>query len=44
MLTTENTCENKLDKEWIELIIEARNLGISIDEIREFLNRSSRTL
>ncbi|MED3909795.1 DNA-binding anti-repressor SinI [Peribacillus simplex] len=32
--------EKGLDKEWAELILYARELGISIDEIREFLNRS----
>ncbi|MGE6720713.1 anti-repressor SinI family protein [Peribacillus frigoritolerans] len=32
--------EKGLDKEWVELILYARELGISIDEIREFLNRS----
>ncbi|WHY58319.1 anti-repressor SinI family protein [Peribacillus simplex] len=31
-----------LDREWAELIVCARELGISIDEIREFLNQSSR--
>ncbi|WP_082028244.1 anti-repressor SinI family protein [Bacillus badius] len=34
--------QNELDKEWVELILHARDLGISIDEIREFLNQSSR--
>ncbi|KAA0560773.1 DNA-binding anti-repressor SinI [Bacillus sp. CH30_1T] len=43
-MTTANTCENELDQEWIELIFEARDLGISVDEIREFLNKSSRPL
>jgi len=33
--------EKELDKEWIELIIEARNLGISADEIKEFLKKFS---
>ncbi|MBL3644015.1 anti-repressor SinI family protein [Bacillus sp. RHFB] len=32
--------EKDLDKEWVELILYARELGISIDEIREFINRS----
>ncbi|MFC7321839.1 anti-repressor SinI family protein [Halobacillus campisalis] len=26
-----------LDVEWVELIEEARNLGLSVEEIREFL-------
>ncbi|WP_374103972.1 anti-repressor SinI family protein [Bacillus sp. ISL-18] len=33
--------ENDLDIEWIELIIKARNLGLSVDEIKEFLKKSS---
>ena len=32
--------EKGLDKEWTEMILQARDLGISIDEIREFLNQS----
>jgi DNA-binding transcriptional MerR regulator len=40
-LTTDTACENELDKEWVDLIIEARNLGLSIDEIKEFLKKSS---
>nr|WP_263325110.1 anti-repressor SinI family protein [Neobacillus sp. Marseille-Q6967] len=35
--------EKELDTEWVELIMEARNLGISVDEIREFLQQSSKT-
>lgn len=31
-----------MDAEWIELIFEARKLGISIEEIYEFLHRNSR--
>lgn len=30
--------EQELDLEWIQLIQEARNLGIEIEEIREFLS------
>lgn len=33
------TCEKKLDEEWAELIKEAIMLGISVDEIRDFLNK-----
>lgn len=33
--------EKELDNEWKDLILEARNLGITVDEIRDFLNRSS---
>lgn len=28
----------KLDLEWVQLIIEAKNVGIKKEEIREFLN------
>ncbi len=31
-----------LDVEWIELIFTAYKLGLSKDEIREFLNKSSK--
>ena len=31
--------EKELDKEWVELIKEALELGISIEEIRNFLNK-----
>ncbi|NRD77122.1 DNA-binding anti-repressor SinI [Bacillus sp. BRMEA1] len=31
---------NEIDTEWLKLIIEARTLGITIDEIREFLTSS----
>lgn len=33
--------EKELDKEWKVLILEARNLGISVAEIRDFLKHSS---
>ncbi|WP_309144661.1 anti-repressor SinI family protein [Bacillus sp. EB600] len=33
------TSENELDNEWVELIKEALELGISVDEIRDFLNK-----
>ncbi|MBB6447349.1 anti-repressor SinI family protein [Bacillus benzoevorans] len=35
--------ENELDLEWIQLIQEARNLGIEIEEIREFLSSQKET-
>lgn len=35
--------EKELDNEWVELIMEARNIGISVDEIREFLQQLSKT-
>ncbi|MEY2192836.1 DNA-binding anti-repressor SinI [Neobacillus sp. BF23-41] len=31
----------ELDTVWLELILEARKLGISVDEIRELLKHSS---
>ncbi|MFK2825964.1 anti-repressor SinI family protein [Bacillus sp. B190/17] len=34
--------KNGLDKEWVELILHARDLGITVDEIREFLSQSLR--
>ncbi|MBY0145926.1 anti-repressor SinI family protein [Neobacillus niacini] len=35
--------ETEIDKEWLELILEARNLGITVDEIKEFLREPSNT-
>lgn len=35
--------EKELDNEWLQLILEVQNLGISINEIRDFLNQSSRS-
>ncbi|MDR7000635.1 anti-repressor SinI family protein [Neobacillus niacini] len=32
--------EKELDKEWIELILQARNLGISIEEVKDYLKIS----
>ncbi|MCM3741844.1 anti-repressor SinI family protein [Oceanobacillus luteolus] len=32
----------KLDEEWILLIKAAKNLGVSIEEIREFLNTTKK--
>lgn len=29
--------KQELDQEWIELIKEAKNLGLSLEEIRDFL-------
>ncbi|MEH7304663.1 anti-repressor SinI family protein [Neobacillus drentensis] len=34
------TTEKDLDTEWLELIYEAKKLGLSIDEIRNFLKRT----
>ncbi|WP_083402287.1 anti-repressor SinI family protein [Bacillus sp. MUM 116] len=33
--------EKELDKEWVELIKKALELGIPSNEIRDFLNKSS---
>ncbi len=30
-----------LDREWVALILEAKELGLSCEEIREFLGQSS---
>ncbi|GKU83578.1 hypothetical protein NCCP28_29740 [Niallia sp. NCCP-28] len=32
--------EEELDKEWLELILEARDLGISIEEVLAFLAKN----
>ncbi|WP_311315363.1 DNA-binding anti-repressor SinI [Neobacillus mesonae] len=37
----ESTSEEELDEEWVELIKMTLDLGISADEIRTFLNKSS---
>jgi DNA-binding transcriptional MerR regulator len=33
---------NGLDTEWIKLILEAKNAGLSIEEIREFLHQCNK--
>lgn len=33
--------KKEVDKEWVELIRKALDLGIPADEIRDFLNKSS---
>jgi DNA-binding transcriptional MerR regulator len=33
--------DEKLDQEWVSLILAAREMGITIDEIRKFLKNSS---
>lgn len=35
--------EKELDKEWLDLILEARNLGLTVDEIKDFLKDPSNT-
>ncbi|MDR4949063.1 anti-repressor SinI family protein [Neobacillus cucumis] len=39
VLTTEET-EKELDQEWLALIAEAKQLGLTINEIRDFLKIS----
>ena len=34
----ETNTDNELDKEWVQLIKEAKNLGIAKDDIRNFLS------
>lgn len=33
-----HTVVAKLDKEWLELIMEAKSLGLEIDNLRDFFN------
>ncbi|PAE42819.1 anti-repressor SinI family protein [Bacillus sp. 7884-1] len=35
--------QKELDKEWLDLILEAQNLGITINEIKDFLKDPSNT-
>ncbi|NWQ39135.1 DNA-binding anti-repressor SinI [Bacillus sp. EB106-08-02-XG196] len=35
--------EKELDKEWLALILEAINLGLTVDEIKDFLKDPSNT-
>ncbi|QNF27396.1 MULTISPECIES: anti-repressor SinI family protein [Metabacillus] len=34
--------EKGLDKEWVELILSALEIGISVEEIKAFINQSPR--
>lgn len=34
-----NAYDEVIDQEWLELILEAREIGLSISEIREFINQ-----
>jgi hypothetical protein len=35
---------DELDKEWVDLVVTARQMGLTIEELREFLhNRSMNT-
>ncbi|WP_264740795.1 anti-repressor SinI family protein [Cytobacillus firmus] len=33
-------CEGKIDKEWVELIMTAKQLGLTIEEIQDFIRQS----
>lgn len=35
--------EEKLDKEWVYLLVQAKQIGIPIDEIRTFLQQGAIT-
>jgi|GEM_PF-3243508 len=35
------TQDGQLDQEWVELILEALELGISVEEIKDFLTQKS---
>lgn len=33
-------CEGKIDKEWVELLMTAKQLGLTIEEIQDFIRQS----
>ncbi|MEK3857039.1 anti-repressor SinI family protein [Cytobacillus sp. FSL H8-0458] len=35
------TCEGKIDKEWVELILTAKQLGLTIEEIQDYIKQST---
>lgn len=35
---------DELDKEWIDLVLTARQLGLTLEHLREFLHNSSTNL
>lgn len=35
----EQVSNDQIDEEWMDLIVEAKQLGLSFDEIQEFLHR-----
>ncbi|MGO4888325.1 anti-repressor SinI family protein [Anaerobacillus sp. MEB173] len=37
----ETKLDEKLDQEWLTLIYQAKALGLTIEEVREFLNGNS---
>jgi len=40
MIITEREVD-VIDQEWMALILEAKELGLSIEDVRDFLNRDS---
>ncbi|WP_309144693.1 anti-repressor SinI family protein [Bacillus sp. EB600] len=36
-----NTISKDMDAEWLELILEAKKIGITIEEVREFLDQNA---
>ncbi|WP_442598062.1 anti-repressor SinI family protein [Neobacillus sp. D3-1R] len=34
-------CVNELDKEWLQLILEAKSMGMDLNTIRDFLHVNS---
>ncbi|MGN7177767.1 hypothetical protein BK139_14745 [Paenibacillus sp. FSL R5-0490] len=40
MLTEQNIKVEEIDLEWLQLIMEARNLGLQKEEVREFLHNN----
>jgi DNA-binding transcriptional MerR regulator len=40
MLNSKTGFLAELDKEWIQLMMEAKKLGVDISEIKEFLNKN----
>jgi DNA-binding transcriptional MerR regulator len=37
------TKDNHLDREWVEMILEALEVGISVDEIKDFFAEKDRS-
>ena len=36
--------DDKLDKEWVDLVMTARRLGLTLEQLREFLRNRSTNL
>ena len=41
-MSSESISEKTMDKEWVEMILLAREMGLSIDEIRDFFKKCPR--